>query len=76
MRAREAEEVVSLFRGHYNIPLIHADASELFLSRLEGIFDPEQKRKIIGAASSMVRRRSEENRQRRIFGAGHALPPM
>src|SRR6267154_2683994 len=50
MREREAEEVVSLFRGHYNIPLIHTDASELFLSRLEGIFDPEQKRKIIGAA--------------------------
>jgi GMP synthase (glutamine-hydrolysing) len=50
MRAREAEEVVTLFRGHYNIPLIHADASELFLSRLEGIDDPEKKRKIIGAA--------------------------
>src|SRR5258705_2348536 len=50
MRAREAEEVVSFFRGHYNIPLIHADASELFLSRLEGVIDPEKKRKIIGAA--------------------------
>jgi GMP synthase (glutamine-hydrolysing) len=50
MRAGEAEEVVSLFRGHYNIPLIHADASELFLKRLEGVEDPEQKRKIIGAA--------------------------
>src|SRR5258708_4812267 len=50
MRAREAEEVVSLFRGHYNIPLIHTDASELFLSRLEGVSDPEKKRKIIGAA--------------------------
>jgi len=50
MRAGEAEDVVSLFRGHYNIPLIHADASELFLRRLEGVEDPEQKRKIIGAA--------------------------
>jgi len=50
MRAGESEEVVSLFRGHYNIPLIHADARELFLSRLAGISDPEQKRKIIGAA--------------------------
>jgi len=49
MREREAEEVVSLFRGHYNIPLIHSDASELFLKRLEDIDDPEQKRKIIGA---------------------------
>jgi GMP synthase (glutamine-hydrolysing) len=50
MRAGEADEVVSLFRGHYNIPLIHADARELFLSRLSGVSDPEQKRKIIGAA--------------------------
>src|SRR3954465_1287401 len=49
MRAGEADEVVSLFRGHYNIPLIHADAAELFLSRLEGVSDPERKRKIIGA---------------------------
>jgi GMP synthase (glutamine-hydrolysing) len=50
MRAGEAEEVVSLFRGHYNIPLIHAQAQELFLTRLKGVVDPEQKRKIIGAA--------------------------
>jgi GMP synthase (glutamine-hydrolysing) len=50
MRAGEAEEVVSLFRGHYNIPLVHADAGELFLGRLEGVSDPEKKRKIIGAA--------------------------
>ncbi len=49
MRAGEADEVVSLFRGHYNIPLIHADAVDLFLSRLEGVDDPERKRKIIGA---------------------------
>ncbi len=49
MRAGEAEEVVSLFRGHYNIPLLHADARELFLKRLEGVSDPEKKRKIIGS---------------------------
>ena len=50
MRSGESEEVVSLFRNHYNIPLIHADAREMFLGRLAGISDPEQKRKIIGAA--------------------------
>jgi GMP synthase (glutamine-hydrolysing) len=50
MREGEAKEVVGLFRGAYNIPLIGADASELFLRRLEGVEDPEQKRKIIGAA--------------------------
>ncbi|MBI1330477.1 MAG: glutamine-hydrolyzing GMP synthase [Alphaproteobacteria bacterium] len=49
MRAGESEEVVSLFRGHYNIPLVHAEAQELFLGRLEGVSDPEKKRKIIGS---------------------------
>jgi GMP synthase (glutamine-hydrolysing) len=49
MRAGEADEVVSLFKGHYNIPLIHAGASDLFLGRLEGVTDPEMKRKIIGS---------------------------
>ncbi len=48
MRLNEAEEVVSLFRGHYNIPLVHVDASELFLDGLDGVSDPEQKRKTIG----------------------------
>ena len=49
LRLGEAEEVVSLFRDHYNIPLIAVDASEEFISKLEGVTDPEQKRKIIGA---------------------------
>jgi len=48
LRADEAEQIVSLFRGHFNIPLIHADEGKLFLDRLEGISDPEKKRKIIG----------------------------
>ena len=48
MREAEAEEVVSLFRGHYNIPLVHVNASNAFLSALEGKSDPEEKRKIIG----------------------------
>jgi GMP synthase (glutamine-hydrolysing) len=48
MRLNEAEEVVALFRGHYNIPLVHVDASDTFLSALDGVVDPEAKRKIIG----------------------------
>ncbi|MEM1345554.1 MAG: glutamine-hydrolyzing GMP synthase [Pseudomonadota bacterium] len=48
LRAGEAEEVVSLFRDHYNIPLIHADERERFLQALDGITDPEEKRKTIG----------------------------
>ncbi len=48
MRAGEAEEVVRLFRKAYNIPLIHVDASKTFLSALDGVSDPEVKRKTIG----------------------------
>ncbi|MFP4465041.1 MAG: glutamine-hydrolyzing GMP synthase [Alphaproteobacteria bacterium] len=49
MRAGESEQVMRLFRDHYNIPLVHEDASERFLSALDGVADPEQKRKIIGS---------------------------
>ena len=49
LRAGEAEEVVRLFRDHYNIPLIHRDAAALFLGKRAGVSDPEAKRKIIGA---------------------------
>ncbi|PZO87995.1 MAG: GMP synthase (glutamine-hydrolyzing) [Sphingomonas sanxanigenens] len=48
MRAGESEQVVSLFRNHYNIPLVHVDAEELFLGGLAGVTDPEAKRKFIG----------------------------
>jgi GMP synthase (glutamine-hydrolysing) len=49
LRGAEAEEVVSLFRDTWNIPLVHRDAGDLFLEKLAGITDPEGKRKIIGA---------------------------
>ncbi|MBO6853316.1 MAG: glutamine-hydrolyzing GMP synthase [Marivivens sp.] len=48
LRQGEAEEVVTMFRDNYNIPLIHADESELFLGELDGESDPETKRKTIG----------------------------
>ncbi|MCB1972165.1 MAG: glutamine-hydrolyzing GMP synthase, partial [Geminicoccaceae bacterium] len=50
LRKNEANEVVSLFRDHYNIRLIHVDAGRLFLDKLQGVSDPEKKRKIIGGA--------------------------
>jgi len=50
MRLGEAEQVVSLFKGHYNIPLVHVNASETFLGGLAGVTDPEAKRKFIGKA--------------------------
>lgn len=49
LRAGEAEQVVDMFRNHYHIPLVHVNAADLFLGRLDGVSDPEQKRKIIGA---------------------------
>jgi len=48
MRMNEGEEVVSLFRSTYNIPLVHVDAGDRFLGKLSGVDEPERKRKIIG----------------------------
>ncbi|CAA6604176.1 GMP synthetase (glutamine aminotransferase) [Rhodospirillaceae bacterium LM-1] len=48
MRMGEAEQVVNVFRDRFNINLVHRDASELFLSKLAGMTDPEKKRKTIG----------------------------
>lgn len=49
LRAGEPEQVEKLFKDHFHISLIHVDASMLFMNRLSGVSDPEQKRKIIGA---------------------------
>ena len=48
MRKNEAAEVVSMFRESFNLPLIHREESARFLSALDGVTDPEEKRKIIG----------------------------
>lgn len=48
LRMGEAEEVVTMFRDHYNMRLVHAEEQELFLGELDGQSDPETKRKIIG----------------------------
>lgn len=48
MRKGESDQVVSLFKEHYDMNLIHVDAGDEFLSLLEGVSDPERKRKIIG----------------------------
>ncbi len=48
LRENEAEQVVETFGGHFHVPLVHVQAQERFLSRLEGIDDPEEKRKIVG----------------------------
>ena len=48
LRQGEAEEVVRTFRDRFNIKLVHRDASDMFLSQLDGVTDPEAKRKAIG----------------------------
>ncbi len=48
MRKTESADIIKMFEENYNLHLIHVDASEKFLSRLEGVVDPEKKRKIIG----------------------------
>ncbi len=48
LREREAEQVEETFRAHFQVNLVHVDASERFLGALEGVEDPEAKRKIIG----------------------------
>jgi GMP synthase (glutamine-hydrolysing) len=65
LRAGEAEEVVATFRDRFNIPLVHRDASELFLGALAGVRDPEEKRRTIGRLFVEV----FEEEQRRLGGA-------
>ena len=48
LRQDEGAQVVTMFRDHYNIPLVHVDAGDLFLGQLAGVSDPEAKRKTIG----------------------------
>jgi len=49
LREDEGTQVVSLFKDHYNIPLIAREEADLFLAKLAGVTEPEEKRKIIGA---------------------------
>jgi GMP synthase (glutamine-hydrolysing) len=48
MRREEPERVVEVFRRHMEIPLVHVDAGERFLTQLKGVTEPEQKRRIVG----------------------------
>jgi GMP synthase (glutamine-hydrolysing) len=74
MRLNEAEEVVGMFRGQYNIPLVHVDAADAFIGELEGVSDPETKRKIIGRLFIETFEAEARNRRRRFPRPGHALP--
>jgi GMP synthase (glutamine-hydrolysing) len=61
LRKDEASEVVETFRGHFHVPLEHVDAEERFLARLDGVDDPEEKRRRIG--EEFIRVFEEESRK-------------
>jgi GMP synthase (glutamine-hydrolysing) len=61
MRANEAEQVAETFGGHFRVPLVHVDAQERFLARLEGVAEPEEKRRRIG--EEFIRVFEEEAKQ-------------
>ena len=61
MRMGESDQVTALFRDHYDINLIHVDAGDEFLTLLEGVKDPEKKRKIIGGTFIDIFEREANN---------------
>jgi GMP synthase (glutamine-hydrolysing) len=69
LRLGEAAEVVRMFRDHFHLKLVHVDAGEQFLSALDGVSDPEQKRKIIGRVFVEVFDREAE----RVGKVGHLV---
>ncbi|MEM6439494.1 MAG: glutamine-hydrolyzing GMP synthase [Pseudomonadota bacterium] len=77
MRQGETEQVVGLFRDHYNIPLIAADESDLFLDALEGVEDPERKRKIIGGLFiDVFEKHAKEAGSAKFLGQGTLYPDV
>ncbi len=67
LRENEAEQVVETFAGHFRVPLVHVEAQQRFLSRLAGVSDPEEKRKIVG--EEFIRVFEEEARKLGNLGA-------
>jgi GMP synthase (glutamine-hydrolysing) len=69
MRKNEGQEVEDTFRRHFHVPLVHVQAQERFLTRLTGVSDPEDKRKIIG--EEFIRTFEEESA--RLGKAGYLV---
>ncbi len=77
LRKDEARQVIDLFRDNFNIPLIHRDAGERFLSALDGASDPEEKRKTIGRVFVEVFRDAlEEAGPARFLAQGTLYPDV
>jgi GMP synthase (glutamine-hydrolysing) len=77
MRLGESEQVVSLFRGHYNIPLVHVDASTLFLNGLAGPHRPRGQAQVHRQdLHRRVRGRGDQDRRRRVPRPGTLYPDV
>jgi GMP synthase (glutamine-hydrolysing) len=77
LRRREALEVMDLFEGHYGMDLHLVDASEHFLNRLQGVTDPEEKRKIIGREFiSLFEKKARELGEARYLAQGTLYPDV
>jgi GMP synthase (glutamine-hydrolysing) len=70
MRKNEGEQVISAFRDHFKVPLVAVDAEDRFLARLQGVTEPEAKRKAIG--EEFIRVFEEEAAKLAAEGAGGA----
>ncbi|MFZ1729235.1 MAG: glutamine-hydrolyzing GMP synthase [Bacteroidota bacterium] len=77
MRKKESAQVVETFRDEFHIPLKFVDATELFLTRLSGVTDPEQKRKIIGATFiDVFEKEASEFRDAAFLAQGTLYPDV
>ena len=77
LRHDEANQIQKRFRDKLHLPLDFVDASDLFLGRLAGVTDPEQKRKIIGATFiDVFQRRAEELGGFDFLGQGTLYPDV
>ncbi len=73
LRKNEAAQVIETFEGHFHVPLVHVDASARFLARLEGVTEPEEKRRIVG--EEFIRVFEEKAAKLGAGSVGRATPP-
>lgn len=77
LRRGEAQEVMALFEVHYRMHIHLVDASEHFMHRLQGVTDPEEKRKIIGREFIAVfEEKAREQGEARYLGQGTLYPDV
>jgi len=77
LRHDEANQIQTRFREKLNLPLEFVDATDLFLTRLAGVTDPEQKRKVIGAAFiDVFEQRARELGEFEFLGQGTLYPDV